>query len=175
MIAGQHTDETPAVPTATIGGKRRKIEIKRIEQQSSLFVAFSKRRTGLFGKLDKFCKMSPRGTEAAIVTFSPAANKAHAHGSPSVDPVLQRFLDYMAGAEAAARKRSPQPERRRLSIVAAERRDGDEDGSGVSCAEESMELEELKESETALLRAKRDLEMRMSEDLIRESRTKKFL
>ncbi|XP_073025081.1 agamous-like MADS-box protein AGL62 [Primulina eburnea] len=49
---------------------RRKIEMKKIQKKSSLQVAFSKRRTGLFKKASELCIMC--GSELSIIVQSPA-------------------------------------------------------------------------------------------------------
>ncbi|KAK4284446.1 hypothetical protein QN277_001278 [Acacia crassicarpa] len=77
------------------GGRRRskgrqKIEIKKMENESNLQVTFSKRRAGLFKKASELCTLC--GVEVAIIVFSPG-EKAYSFGHPSVDTVLDRFLN----------------------------------------------------------------------------------
>ncbi|KAF9622955.1 hypothetical protein IFM89_035670 [Coptis chinensis] len=68
---------------------RQKIEIKRIEQEDSRQVTFSKRRAGLFKKASELCILC--GAETSIIVFSPAG-KAFSFGHPSVETVIDRFL-----------------------------------------------------------------------------------
>ncbi|KAI0515846.1 hypothetical protein KFK09_008515 [Dendrobium nobile] len=73
------------------GGKgRRKIEIKRIEEEQKRQVCFSKRRQGLFKKASELSTLC--GVEVAVVVFSPAG-KPYFFGQPSVDHVLSHFLN----------------------------------------------------------------------------------
>ena len=75
----------PRRPTST---GRKKIEIKRIESEEARQVCFSKRRKGLFKKLNELSIMC--GSKVAAVVFSPGG-KAFSFGHPSVDSVLDRF------------------------------------------------------------------------------------
>ncbi|KAF9596957.1 hypothetical protein IFM89_014601 [Coptis chinensis] len=68
---------------------RQKIEIKRIEQEDSRQVTFSKRRAGLFKKASELCILC--GAEIAIIVFSPAG-KVFSFGHPSVESVTNRFF-----------------------------------------------------------------------------------
>ncbi|KAJ6402011.1 hypothetical protein OIU84_014143 [Salix udensis] len=68
---------------------RQKIEIKKIENKSSLEVTFTKRRHGLFNKACEIGVLT--GAEAAVIAFSPG-KKAFAFGYPSVDTVIERYL-----------------------------------------------------------------------------------
>lgn len=73
---------------------RQKIEIKKIEKKNSLEVTFSKRRTGLFKKAGELCVLC--GAEVAVIVFSPG-RRAFVFGHPSVDLVINRFLQREAG------------------------------------------------------------------------------
>ncbi|KAJ6767444.1 MADS BOX PROTEIN [Salix purpurea] len=68
---------------------RQKIEIKKIENKSSLEVTFTKRRHGLFNKACEIGVLT--GAEAAVIAFSPG-KKAFAFGYPSVDTIIERYL-----------------------------------------------------------------------------------
>ncbi|PKU63158.1 agamous-like MADS-box protein AGL62 [Dendrobium catenatum] len=72
------------------GKGRRKIEIKRIEEEQKRQVCFSKRRQGLFKKASELSTLC--GVEVAVVVFSPAG-KPYFFGQPSVDHVLNHFLN----------------------------------------------------------------------------------
>ncbi|KAL4205151.1 hypothetical protein AMTRI_Chr01g135860 [Amborella trichopoda] len=67
---------------------RRKIEIKKINDQDARQVCFSKRRAGLFKKASELCILC--GAEVAVIVFS-LAGKAYTFGHPCVDSVLDRF------------------------------------------------------------------------------------
>ncbi|KAF3786424.1 Agamous-like MADS-box protein [Nymphaea thermarum] len=69
---------------------RQKIEIKKIMNEEARQVCFSKRRNGLIKKAGELCILC--GAEVAIIVFSPAG-KAFSYGDPSVDAVINRFLD----------------------------------------------------------------------------------
>ncbi|PKA65978.1 Agamous-like MADS-box protein AGL62 [Apostasia shenzhenica] len=68
---------------------RRKIEIKKIENEDARHVSFSKRRCGLFTKACDLATLC--GVELAIVVYSAAGNP-YSFGSPTVDSVVDRFL-----------------------------------------------------------------------------------
>ncbi|XP_043692817.1 agamous-like MADS-box protein AGL62 [Telopea speciosissima] len=68
---------------------RQKIEIKRINCDTSRQVTFSKRRSGLFKKASELCTLC--GAEIAILVFSPAG-KVFSFGHPSVESIIDRFL-----------------------------------------------------------------------------------
>ncbi|KAI3520166.1 hypothetical protein L1887_09417 [Cichorium endivia] len=70
---------------------RQKIEIKRITDESSLLVAFSKRRAGIFKKASELCTLC--GVEMAIIVFSPN-KKVLSFGHPSVHAIVDRFLEH---------------------------------------------------------------------------------
>uniref|UniRef100_A0A5K1CG28 MADS-box domain-containing protein n=1 Tax=Nymphaea colorata TaxID=210225 RepID=A0A5K1CG28_9MAGN len=69
---------------------RQKIEIKKITNEEARQVCFSKRRNGLMKKAGELCILC--GVEIAIIVFSPAG-KAFSFGDPSVDAIINRFLD----------------------------------------------------------------------------------
>ncbi|CAN0864072.1 Agamous-like MADS-box protein AGL62 [Linum grandiflorum] len=141
-------------------GKRCKIEIKKIKDKNGLFVAFSKRRPGLFKKLNKFVSLSQKGTQAAAVTFSPAMEKVHTFGYPHVEPVFRRFLEEVVGAGAGGSEaKLPLP----MAI-----------GSKRKRIEKSDRMSALEESEAAWLKLRREVEMRMTEETVREARTINF-
>lgn len=68
---------------------RKKIEIKKITDDSSRQVTFSKRRTGVFNKASELCVLT--GAEAAIIVKSPG-DRVFAFGHPSVDSVVDKYL-----------------------------------------------------------------------------------
>ncbi|KAK9119357.1 hypothetical protein Scep_017450 [Stephania cephalantha] len=67
---------------------RQKIEIKRIVQEESRQVTFSKRRSGLFKKASELSILC--GVEVVIIVFSPLG-KAFSFGVPNVDSLIDRF------------------------------------------------------------------------------------
>ncbi|XP_010451518.1 PREDICTED: agamous-like MADS-box protein AGL97 [Camelina sativa] len=73
-----------------MGGKRKKIPMKKIEKKESRAVAFSKRRTGLYRKASKLCLLS--GAQMAILT-TPCSSNSHASFYSSVDGVVAAFLN----------------------------------------------------------------------------------
>ncbi|CAA7403364.1 unnamed protein product [Spirodela intermedia] len=86
---------------------RRKIEIKRIENNEARHVTFSKRRTGLFKKLGELCIHC--GAEAAALVYSPGG-KLHIFAHPDEALVFDRFLSAPPGPAAVMPFASP-PER----------------------------------------------------------------
>lgn len=68
---------------------RRKIEIKRIENNNSRQVTFSKRRTGLFKIASELCVLT--GAEMAILVESPGG-RVFAFGHHDVDSVIDIYL-----------------------------------------------------------------------------------
>ncbi|CAH8256313.1 unnamed protein product [Arabidopsis lyrata] len=77
-----------------MGGTKRKIEIKPIENKNMRSVAFTKRRNGLFRKASELCLLSP-GTQIAIL-LTPLSSNSHASfysfGHSSVDHVVSSLL-----------------------------------------------------------------------------------
>ncbi|WCJ23268.1 MADS-box transcription factor family protein [Euphorbia peplus] len=69
------------------GRGKKKIDIKKIEGKLQLKTTFTKRRKGLFKKVEEFCTIS--GIDAAVFTFSPFG-RAYAFGNPSVNNVIER-------------------------------------------------------------------------------------
>ncbi|XP_031284215.1 agamous-like MADS-box protein AGL29 [Pistacia vera] len=70
------------------GTGRKKIEMKKIEKNSSRKVAFSKRRKGLFKKGGELCRLCD--AMIAIIVFSPKG-RVYTYGYPSVDGVIDQF------------------------------------------------------------------------------------
>ncbi|GMH15124.1 hypothetical protein Nepgr_016965 [Nepenthes gracilis] len=89
---------------------RRKLEMKKIANNSSRLVTFSKRRSGIFKKANELSTLC--AAHIAIVVFSPAG-KPFSFGQPNVESVVGRFLN---------------PDGRR-------RNDADDDGSALSDSE----------------------------------------
>ncbi|KAG6427562.1 hypothetical protein SASPL_111808 [Salvia splendens] len=79
---------------ARIGATRTKIPMRKIENKSSLQVAFTKRRGGLFHKATELSILC--GAEVAILVQSPA-QKLYAFGHPAlidrIDPISRRRCD----------------------------------------------------------------------------------
>ncbi|GAU19496.1 hypothetical protein TSUD_77400 [Trifolium subterraneum] len=71
------------------GKGRRKIEMKKMSNESNMLVTFSKRRSGLFKKASELCTLC--GVDVALVVFSPSG-KTFSFGHPNVDTVIDRFL-----------------------------------------------------------------------------------
>ncbi|KAL4370401.1 hypothetical protein HN51_014895 [Arachis hypogaea] len=69
--------------------RRRKIEIKRVEQSNKRHVTFSKRKLGLFNKVTELSILCQ--AETALI-ISSQNGKLYACGYPSPDAVIWRFL-----------------------------------------------------------------------------------
>nr|XP_043618452.1 agamous-like MADS-box protein AGL62 [Erigeron canadensis] len=69
---------------------RKKIEIKKIEEQNTRQVTFSKRRNGLFKKASELCILT--GAQAAIIVSSPAG-RMYAFGHPDADHLIDTYLN----------------------------------------------------------------------------------
>lgn len=78
-----------ALKPRTSSGGRKKIPMEKIKKKEALQVSFSKRRKGLFKKIGELSVLC--GAQVASIVFSPG-NKPFSFGSPSVDHVIQRFL-----------------------------------------------------------------------------------
>ncbi|XP_041989897.1 agamous-like MADS-box protein AGL29 isoform X2 [Salvia splendens] len=74
---------------------RRKIPMRKIEKKSSLQVAFTKRRGGLFRKAAELSILC--GAEIAILVQSPS-QKLYAFGHPSAAALINRCDDCGCGA-----------------------------------------------------------------------------
>ncbi|KAI3856185.1 hypothetical protein MKX03_027767 [Papaver bracteatum] len=72
-----------------IKGKKRKIDIVKIDNQANRQVTFAKRRKCLFKKASELCVLC--GAELAIIVFSPA-RKAFVFGHPDPTYIINRFL-----------------------------------------------------------------------------------
>ncbi|KAK8564403.1 hypothetical protein V6N13_005371 [Hibiscus sabdariffa] len=68
---------------------RQKIQIKKLENESSRQVTFSKRRNGLFKKASELCVLC--GANIGIIVFSPKG-KPFCFGHPNVDAILDRYF-----------------------------------------------------------------------------------
>ncbi|KAK8685204.1 hypothetical protein V6N13_041210 [Hibiscus sabdariffa] len=68
------------------GCGRRKIEIKKIEDQRKLWVAFSKRKKGLLSKADRLSRLS--GDDIGIIIIS---EQGRVYTSDNVDAVIHRY------------------------------------------------------------------------------------
>ncbi|GKG11762.1 agamous-like MADS-box protein AGL62 [Tanacetum coccineum] len=64
---------------------RKKIEIKKIEENNNRQVTFSKRRNGLFKKAAELCVLT--GAKIAIIVNSPGG-RVFAFGHPNVDALI---------------------------------------------------------------------------------------
>ncbi|KEH16665.1 putative transcription factor MADS-type1 family [Medicago truncatula] len=67
----------------------QKIEMKKMSNKSNLQVTLSKRRRGLFKKVNELCTLC--GVDVALVVFSPS-EKVFSFGHPNVDTVIDRYL-----------------------------------------------------------------------------------
>ncbi|XP_022762555.1 agamous-like MADS-box protein AGL61 [Durio zibethinus] len=68
---------------------RQKIQIKKLEDESSRQVTFSKRRNGLFKKASELCVLC--GANIGIIVFSPKG-KPFCFGHPNVETIVDRYL-----------------------------------------------------------------------------------
>lgn len=82
-------DQSGMIPTKKKTQGRKKIEMKKIEENTQLQVTFSKRRNGLFKKASELCVLT--GAEVAIIVNSPG-KRVFAFGHPSVDSMIDRYL-----------------------------------------------------------------------------------
>lgn len=78
------------------GTKKRRVEIKRIENKNARMVTFSKRRAGLFRKTNRLADLY--GLDLAMVVFSPGG-RAFTTGNLSL---VDRYLDQDDTAEGGA-------------------------------------------------------------------------
>ncbi|TYJ38561.1 hypothetical protein E1A91_A05G451300v1 [Gossypium mustelinum] len=87
MASLNQTRSSNTTTKATRG--RQKIPIKKLENESSRQVTFSKRRTGLFKKAIELCILC--GCNICIIVFSPKG-KPFCFGHPDIDTILERYL-----------------------------------------------------------------------------------
>jgi len=78
---------------------RRKIEIKRIENEGTRKVCFSKRRQGLFKKASELSILC--GATVGSVVFS-NSGRSFSFGHPSINDVADRFLNSVAPSDLAS-------------------------------------------------------------------------
>ncbi|XP_039019248.1 agamous-like MADS-box protein AGL62 [Hibiscus syriacus] len=88
MATPKQTISSNTTTRATRG--RQKIQIKKLENESSRQVTFSKRRNGLFKKASELCVLC--GANIGIIVFSPKG-KPFCFGHPNVDVILDRYLN----------------------------------------------------------------------------------
>lgn len=74
--------------------RKRRSEIRLVENESQKMVTFCKRRKGLFSKAQEYSKLT--GSEVAVLVFSPAGNP-FVHGSPSFDSVIESYVNGNGG------------------------------------------------------------------------------
>ncbi|KAJ8448526.1 hypothetical protein Cgig2_012170 [Carnegiea gigantea] len=67
---------------------RRKIDIRKIQNEDERLITFSKRRSGLYKKASEISILC--GTEVGILIFSPS-EKPYTFGSPNFEPIMNRF------------------------------------------------------------------------------------
>ncbi|XP_065871874.1 agamous-like MADS-box protein AGL62 [Euphorbia lathyris] len=72
------------------GKGRKKLEMKKIENESNRQVTFSKRRSGLFKKAGELCTFT--GAEIAMIVFAPIGKNVYSFGHPGVETLIDRFL-----------------------------------------------------------------------------------
>ncbi|KAJ0095553.1 hypothetical protein Patl1_15228 [Pistacia atlantica] len=113
------------------GTGRKKIEMKKIEKNSSRKVAFSKRRKGLFKKGSELCQLCD--VMIAIIVFSPKG-RVYSCGYPSVDRVIDQFLS------EEDEEQQQQPEDQNQYNV------GDERGSIISLSHEEENFDCVSEN-----------------------------
>ncbi|XP_008785760.2 agamous-like MADS-box protein AGL29 [Phoenix dactylifera] len=70
---------------------RRKIEIKRIEDEQTRQVTFSKRRNGLFKKASELSTLC--GAQVGILVYSPGG-RPYSFGQPGFEEVSNRFIPH---------------------------------------------------------------------------------
>ncbi|PPS03693.1 hypothetical protein GOBAR_AA16982 [Gossypium barbadense] len=87
MASLNQTRSSNTTTKATRG--RQKIPIKKLENESSRQVTFSKRRTGLFKKAIELCILCD--CNIGIIVFSPKG-KPFCFGHPNIDTILERYL-----------------------------------------------------------------------------------
>ncbi|KAI4323292.1 hypothetical protein L6164_022910 [Bauhinia variegata] len=80
---------TTQSPTPKVTSRKRKTEIKKIENKQARNVCFSKRRQGLFKIAHKYHRISKSDVAVLVVSSS---GKSYVDGSPSFDPIVQKFL-----------------------------------------------------------------------------------
>ncbi|CAG7861376.1 unnamed protein product [Brassica rapa] len=89
-----HTNDACFLTIIIMGGEKRKIDIKFIEDKAVRSVTFCKRREGLFSKASELCLLSPT-TQIAILA-TPLSTNSHAgfysFGHSSVDHVVSSLL-----------------------------------------------------------------------------------
>ncbi|MED6198525.1 hypothetical protein PIB30_067146 [Stylosanthes scabra] len=82
--------------------RRRKIEIKKVEQSNKRHVTFSKRKLGLFNKVTELSILCQAET---VLIVSSQNGKLYVCGYPSPDAVIRRFLN--GGDSASASDSAP--------------------------------------------------------------------
>ncbi|WOK99585.1 hypothetical protein Cni_G08297 [Canna indica] len=88
----------------TMSHGRRKIEIKKIQSEDARHVCFSKRKAGIFAKASDISTLC--GADVALLVYSPAGNP-YSFGSPSVQPIVDRFLSGNFGQAGSAANANP--------------------------------------------------------------------
>ncbi|KAJ4724843.1 Agamous-like MADS-box protein [Melia azedarach] len=152
---------------------RQKIEIKKLQNKSSLQVTFSKRRTGLFSKAMELCVLC--GAEVGIIVFSPNG-KIFVVGHPDFDTILNRYLDENQYEQAVALPCVQQHnreyeealieleiEKKKAKIIEEEK---EKNNGGRAWWEESIDgmgIEELEEYVKAMKKLRSKVESRVNE------------
>ncbi|PIA64173.1 hypothetical protein AQUCO_00201450v1 [Aquilegia coerulea] len=141
------------------GTGRKKVPIEKIESSSQRYVTFSKRRTGLFKKASELCILC--GADIAIIVSSPS-QKIYTFGHPSVDSVVDRFLNQDDHHMSALGHDQQQQQIQYIEILGqleAEKKRGEIieqlKPSGWDAPIDSLQLQELQQMKQALVELKK--------------------
>ncbi|XP_037432379.1 agamous-like MADS-box protein AGL29 [Triticum dicoccoides] len=124
-------------------GRKKRDEMKLIEDPAKRQVAFSKRRPTLFGMAGDLSALC--GVHVAVVVFSRSARgNAYAFGSPSVDAVLRRCHHHVGGQDEDAALAIVHGDDDDAGALAALRRELDDTKARVEAEKKRMKAVEAK-------------------------------
>ncbi|MED6192507.1 hypothetical protein PIB30_010712 [Stylosanthes scabra] len=90
MASSSSSSKMKGISTTTTPTRRRKIEIKKVEQSNKRHVTFSKRKLGLFNTVTELSILCNAET---VLIVSSQNGKLYVCGYPSPDAVIRRFLN----------------------------------------------------------------------------------
>lgn len=156
------------------GTGRKKIEIKKIEDNSSRKVAFSKRRKGLFKKASELCRLCD--AEIAIIVFSPKG-RLYSFG----DHVLDKFIDEIVIDIHSSTSKEVINSVTELTVEEEESEEEDmhdeetELGFWWEQSVEDLNMEELEKYKSCLEELRNNVAMKVEEMIMRRTCEKDFL
>lgn len=158
------------------GTGRKKIEIKRIENNSSRKVAFSKRRKGMFKKASELCRLCD--TEIAIIVFSPKG-RLYSFGDHVIDKFIEDEIVSDIHSSSSSSSKEAIKENDCVTELTGEEEDVHEEQTELKFwweqSIEDLNMEELEKYKSCLEELRSNVAMKVEEMVMRRTCEKDFL